>query len=155
MRVPKDHNSLEAFATITIRKNLTYRFIKLCTQSPHLPNSRLKTYAGEGKCICVQARLKFAHIVIRPTWSPRTHPIYEQRRHAVTMLQRGTAIGINLQCPSLHSPPPPSPFARTHSLTSWARRGSVFVVWQISHIFTCLWAKGTLLLNILWLNTGL
>lgn len=40
--------------------------------------------------------------------SPRTHPICEQRRHAVTLLQGGTAIGINLCWPS-PLPTPPSP----------------------------------------------
>lgn len=45
---------------------------------------------------CVSEWLNLPHVLIRPTWSPRTHPICEQRRHAVMLLQGGTAIGINL-----------------------------------------------------------
>lgn len=38
--------------------------------------------------------------VLLLTALPRTHPIYEQRRHAVMLLHGGIVIGINLERPS-------------------------------------------------------
>lgn len=62
--------------------------------------------------------LVFIHTVF---WTdlPRTHLIYEQRRHVVMLLHGGIVIGINLKT---YNFPPPVP--KTLSLMSWAQKSA-------------------------------